>query len=88
MHTHRDDGFDPLDLEIIDRVYSALCKEVALAAQNEELRKRIFERANDGPFDFDTLHDRVLASYQFAGEPPKPPTGPSRRSFAKAASSR
>jgi hypothetical protein len=85
MHPHHGDGFDPLDLEIIDRVYAALCKEVAPAAQNKELRKRIFECAKDGPVDFDTLHDQVLASYQFAGEAPKPPARPQRRSSPRAA---
>jgi hypothetical protein len=64
-------AFDPLDLEIIDRVH-----EVALAylegrnlyldaisdgEQEDALRKRVFDIANSGPFDFDSLCDRVLA---------------------------
>jgi hypothetical protein len=64
--------FDPLDLEIIDRVYEVACayieardlyRETEKDAEEEEaLRKQVFALARTGQLDFDTLCDDVLAS--------------------------
>jgi hypothetical protein len=50
--------FDPLDLEIIDRVYEAALAQ--LEAQQDELRKRVMACAATGHFDFDALYDKVV----------------------------
>jgi hypothetical protein len=64
--------FDPLDLEIIDRVYEAVWAELEArepfrdrnkdGERGEELRQRIFVVAASGEIDFDSLCDRVLAN--------------------------
>jgi hypothetical protein len=69
--------FDPLDLEILDRVYetalahleaSDLCRSPRVAsvendgAREQELRKTVFAHAESGPVDFDTVCDKVLES--------------------------
>jgi hypothetical protein len=63
--------FDPLDLEIIDRVYEVACafieardlyrdtKEVA--EEEDALRKTVFACAGISSVEFDALCDRVLA---------------------------
>ncbi len=64
-------AFDPLDLEIIDRVYETACAYIV--AQNlcdperspeeeDTLRQGIFVLAGKGSFDFDSLCDKVLAN--------------------------
>jgi hypothetical protein len=64
--------FDPLDLEIIDRVYEVarahieardLYRDPTKDSQEEHvLRKQLFVLAGSASLDFDTLCDRVLAS--------------------------
>lgn len=64
--------FDPLDLELIDRVYEValayieardLYRATAKDADEEgALRKTMFTCASSGPLEFDTLCERVLAS--------------------------
>jgi hypothetical protein len=64
--------FDPLDLEIVDRVFEVACayietrnlyRDPAKDSDEEDvLRKLVFAVADNGPLDFDTLCDRVLAS--------------------------
>src|SRR5262249_48092261 len=64
--------FDPLDLEIIDRVYDVarayieardLYRDTTKDAQEEHvLRKQVFALAGPAFLDFDTLCDRVLLS--------------------------
>ncbi len=64
--------FDPLDLELLDRVYDLACLYVevdnlcgtageAPASVKETLRKQIFVLAGSGPVRFDPLCDEVLA---------------------------
>jgi hypothetical protein len=63
--------FDPLDLELIDRVYEVACayieardlyRDTAKDADEEDaLRKTLFACASSGPLEFDTLCERVLA---------------------------
>ena len=63
--------FDPLDLEIIDRVYEAAWAQIEAREPNrdiehdgdrqEALRKRIFAVAHSGHVDFDTLCESVFA---------------------------
>jgi hypothetical protein len=63
--------FDPLDLEIIDRVYEVgcayieardlYCEPVNAGQREEALRKVVFASAGTGPVDFDRLCDKVLA---------------------------
>jgi hypothetical protein len=77
MGTSDRSAFDPLDLEVIDRVYEAAC--AALLARNPEtdankesarqknLRQRLFVLAQPGSVDFDTLFDQVMSTY----DPPK-----------------
>ena len=65
-------AFQPLDLEILDRVYEAAWaaleasdpfRDRALDGQRgETLRKLIMESTETGRVDFDTLCGRVLAS--------------------------
>ena len=62
---------DPLDLEIIDRVYDVACAYVEArdlyrdpttnADESGVLGRQVFAVAYEGPIDFDTLCDRVLA---------------------------
>jgi hypothetical protein len=64
--------FDPLDLEIIDRVYEAAWAQLeareptrdraADEGRQEALRKRIFDLAGSRPVDFDDLYDAVVTS--------------------------
>ena len=63
--------FDPLDLEIMDRVYEAAWALVAQeplrdtkrdVERQEKLRKLVFASAGTGHVDFDNLCDRVMAS--------------------------
>jgi hypothetical protein len=64
--------FDPLDLEIVDRVYEVACAYIEArdlyrdpakdTDEDDTLRKQVFAMVGDGPLDFDTLCDRVLAS--------------------------
>ncbi len=74
METSKE-AFDPLDLEIIDRVYEVawahfLAREPSRnsasdGARQEALRKRIFGIARivgGGHVDFDTLTEAVLAT--------------------------
>jgi hypothetical protein len=83
---NRSDGFDPLDLEIIDRVHEAAwaqllarlpaVTEEEAAEREKNLRKRIFALARPGVVDFDTLFVKVMGSY----DPPKvTPLGGERR---------
>ena len=63
--------FDPLDLELLDRVYNLACvyiearnlcaTEKAPAIEQEALCKQIFVLAGSGPIKFDPLCDKVLA---------------------------
>ena len=70
--------FDPLDLEIIDRVYEAAWAQIEARepsrdkqkdGEREALRKWIFAVVGSGHVDFDDLCDKVLASI------PAPDTG-------------
>jgi hypothetical protein len=59
--------FDPLDLEIIDRVYEAALAQLEAQRKDRDvnerlrdgLRKRVMACAEAGQFDFDTLYERV-----------------------------
>jgi len=64
--------FDPLDLELLDRVYALAClyfeadnlcrtTDKEPATEQEALRKQIFALAGSGPVRFDPLCDKVLA---------------------------
>jgi hypothetical protein len=64
-------AFDPLDLEIIDKVYEAACAYIVAqnvcdperSAEDEDaLRQGIFVLAATESFDFDSLCDKVLAN--------------------------
>jgi hypothetical protein len=64
-------AFDPLDLEIIDKVYEAayayivaqnLCDPERSAEDEDALRQGIFVLAATDSFDFDSLCDKVLAN--------------------------
>ena len=65
--------FDPLDLEIIDRVFAVACAYIEARSlyrdpakdldEENVLRKQVFAvAAGNGQLKFDTLCDRVLAS--------------------------
>jgi hypothetical protein len=64
--------FNPLDLEILDRVYEAAWAHIEArdlyqrpdndGAREVALRKTVFTAAGTGPVDFDTVCDTVLAS--------------------------
>jgi hypothetical protein len=64
--------FDPLDLEIIDRVYEAAWARLEArdstrdrqkdGERQEALKQRIFALAGCGHVDFDSLCDKVLAN--------------------------
>jgi len=66
------DKFDPLDLEIIDRVYEVACAYIEARdlyrdknndpMEKDALRKQVFASAGVGPIDFDRLCDEVLPS--------------------------
>ena len=68
-HPH---AFDPLDLEIIDRVYEAAWAQVEARDPSRDrqkdgewqkaLKKLVFALAASGHVDFDSLLDNVLAS--------------------------
>jgi hypothetical protein len=67
---HRRRAFDPLDLEIVDRIYEAAWAQIEAENANRDnqcvverqqaLREHIFAIAGSGPVDFDTLYQRVL----------------------------
>jgi hypothetical protein len=77
-------GFDPLDLEIIDRVYeaawAALLASGPIEGANQDdgrqklLRQRLFALAQPGAVDFDNLYEKVLASYDATRVTPLVPT--------------
>lgn len=66
--------FNPLDLEILDRVYEAAWAQVEArepfrdreqdSQRQEELRKLVMDQAGTDKLDFDTLCDRVLANME------------------------
>jgi hypothetical protein len=65
-------AFDPLDLEIIDRVYEAAWAQIEACEprrdteqdgdRQQALREHIFAVAGIGSVDFDALHERVLGT--------------------------
>jgi hypothetical protein len=65
-------SFDPLDLEILDRVYQAAWAQIEArdlyrdpeqnGAREDALRKAVFNLADSHPVDFDAVYDRVFAS--------------------------
>jgi len=65
--------FDPLDLEIIDRVYEAACARYEAQMPpsrpkdklRESLRKRVMTCAASGNVDFDSLYEQVCASLAY-----------------------
>ena len=68
----RSHAFDPLDLEVIDRVFEATWAQVEARypcrkreqdeTRKKALRRWLFALAGGGPIEFDTLCDRVTAS--------------------------
>ena len=64
--------FNPLDLEILDRVYEAAWAHIKArdlyrrpdndGAREDALRKTVLIVADTGPVDFDTVCAKVLAS--------------------------
>ena len=62
--------FDPLDLEIIDRVYEAACAryeaQMPPSRPKDELRKSLRKQvmicAASGNVDFDSLYEQVCAT--------------------------
>jgi hypothetical protein len=79
-------AFDPLDLEIVDRVYEAAWAQIEArepirdgdmdGERQEALRRLVFAVAKSGRIDFDTLCEQVLASMpetwpQFADRVPR-----------------
>lgn len=72
MGTNHSRVFDPLDLEIIERVYEAAWAQVEAREPSRDrerdderqqaLSKRVLAFAGTGHEDFDTLLERVLAS--------------------------
>jgi hypothetical protein len=62
--------FDPLDLEIIDRIYEAACARFEAQMPpsrprdelRESLRKRVMTCAASGNIEFDSLYEKVTAS--------------------------
>jgi len=62
--------FDPLDPEIIDRVYEAACARFEAQMPpsrprdelRESLRKRVMTCAASGNIEFDSLYEKVTAS--------------------------
>jgi hypothetical protein len=67
---NRSRAFDPLDLEIIDRVYEAAWAQIEARQidrdtegdpeRQRKLRERIFAVAEIGTVDFDALYERVI----------------------------
>ena len=65
-------SFDPLDLEILDRVYEVArahveardlyCDPKPEGIREAALRKTLFSLADHHPVDFDMLCDKVVAS--------------------------
>ena len=64
-------AFDPLDLEIVDRVYEVACAHIEArnlsepqkcAEEEDYVRQWAFALAGVGSFDFDSLCDKVLAN--------------------------
>jgi hypothetical protein len=63
-------AFDPLDLEIIDRVYEAVWAQIEAREidrdterdpeRQQTLREQVFAIAGMGPVDFDVLYGRVM----------------------------
>jgi hypothetical protein len=86
----RSQVYDPLDLEVIDRVYEAAWARVEATNFNRDtskdderkraLRQWIFALANSHPVDFDALWDKLETSIPkgWASSPPgkKPPGSP------------
>jgi hypothetical protein len=78
-------GFDPLDLEIIDRVYEAAWAQLEArepfrdrekdGERGEMLRKLVFASASSGNLDFDTLCDTVLTNMPVTPVPPSKAEG-------------
>jgi hypothetical protein len=78
-------AFDPLDLEIIDRVYEAAWAKLEACEpfrdrerdleRQEALRKQIMACATAGHVDFDDLCGKVLETLSNP-KPKKPPTSP------------
>ena len=72
MGSYKPRVFDPLDLEIIDRIYEVAWAQLEASdpfrdrerdgSRGEALRKLIFALADYGKVDFDTLCDRVLTN--------------------------
>jgi len=66
-------AFDPLDLEIIDRIYEATWVAVLArnysdsgatdAARQKNLRQRIFALVQAGGVQFDELYELVMSTY-------------------------
>jgi hypothetical protein len=66
-HPH---AFDPLDMEIIDRVYEAAWAQIEARESDRDpggdherqrkLREHIFAVAGMGPVEFDALYERVM----------------------------
>jgi hypothetical protein len=66
----RHPAFDPLDLEIIDRVYEAAWAQIEARESDrdtgrdperqQKLRQYIFAVARMGPVEFDALYERIL----------------------------
>jgi hypothetical protein len=60
--------FDPLDLEIIDRVYEAAWARIDASSHGEmdetkdALRRWVMTCASPGNVDFDSLYEQVCAS--------------------------
>jgi hypothetical protein len=83
MGTRKPLVFDPLDLEIIDRVFEVaweqikardLSRDQSLDEEKKQaLREMIFDLAPPGHVDFDTLCDLVLPNI------PEPRTSPAPR---------
>jgi hypothetical protein len=69
---HHPRVFNPLDLEIIDRVYQAAWAQVEArepfrdresdSERQEALRKLVMDQTCTGRVDFDTLFQKVMAS--------------------------
>jgi hypothetical protein len=65
-------AFDPLDLEIIYRVYETAWSEIEADnhlrdvskddERKEAFRKRVFALVGTGPVDFDALYEKVMGS--------------------------
>jgi predicted alpha/beta hydrolase len=69
---HHPRVFNPLDLEIIDRVYEAAWAQVEArelfrdresdSERQEALRKLVMDQTDTGRVDFDTLFEKVMAN--------------------------